>query len=354
MSIRAAGLIYGFLEHHLDHLAPFCSLMEIPLVVTERDIFAQASRYYPDLRIIYFDVIEAPSQLMLSYEVIFCSLPKILFDEIFFLPRLSCGKEIYNVWLPHGNSDKGYSSGAMGELKKEKLLLLYGSKMVDFIKSSCFSTDIPPHVLIGNYRWIYYQRHREFYNDLIKELSFPKKKIVLYAPSWEDGESPSFFYDFFSHFLDKVSDEYYLLVKIHPNLFQNPSLDLLIIRSENSSNLCFLKNFPPVYPLLELASHYLGDISSVGYDFLTFNKPMFFLDREDRFAHLSSLYQCGSVFNVAHYSKIIQSLKKENNQKKLRKKRRDLYLHTFGNESDWDKVRKEINRLLTQKGVLFG
>ena len=35
-SFHCAGLIYGPDLHHLDHLAPICSLMNIPLIVTEK------------------------------------------------------------------------------------------------------------------------------------------------------------------------------------------------------------------------------------------------------------------------------------------------------------------------------
>jgi hypothetical protein len=44
MSHKSAGFIYGPLEHHLDHLAPFCSLMQLPLVLTDEELLEKAGR----------------------------------------------------------------------------------------------------------------------------------------------------------------------------------------------------------------------------------------------------------------------------------------------------------------------
>src|SRR5438105_1920604 len=43
-------------------------------------------------------------------------------------------------------------------------------------------------------------------------------------------------------------------------------------------NLLFITDFPLIYPLLAKTDIYLGDVSSIGYDFLFFQKPMFFFN----------------------------------------------------------------------------
>ena len=49
---KSAGLIYGKLAHHLDHIAPLCSLMQIPLIVTEEEIARAARQFYPGVEVI--------------------------------------------------------------------------------------------------------------------------------------------------------------------------------------------------------------------------------------------------------------------------------------------------------------
>src|ERR1700689_2362026 len=63
MRSNSVGLLYGPLHHHLDHLAPFCSLKGIPLVITEETIAKQAQLYYPDLKILQWNSLEAPFKI---------------------------------------------------------------------------------------------------------------------------------------------------------------------------------------------------------------------------------------------------------------------------------------------------
>src|SRR5690606_19404122 len=73
-----------------------------------------------------------------------------------------------------------------------------------------------------------------------------------------------------------------LLVKPHPNTLSldAPRIEMLIGKYSRG-NLQFLLDFPPIYPLLARVSALLSDRSSIGYDFLHFNRPMLFLDPND-------------------------------------------------------------------------
>ena len=44
METKFSGLIYQDFLNYLDHLAPFCSLLNIPLVVTEKTIKKTAEK----------------------------------------------------------------------------------------------------------------------------------------------------------------------------------------------------------------------------------------------------------------------------------------------------------------------
>src|SRR6267154_2464648 len=126
-----AGLIYGPELHHLDHLAPLCCVMNIPLIVTEEKIAEFAKRYYPDLVVVLSDYMSVPQYLVSHFDIIFYSMPRDLFDEIFFLTQKLSQKRIHTVWCPHGNSDKGNSIFYMEALKKEEAALVYGKQMID-------------------------------------------------------------------------------------------------------------------------------------------------------------------------------------------------------------------------------
>src|SRR5262245_919728 len=130
---RAAGLIYGPEYHHLDHLGPLCSLMEIPLVVTEDKLAEQAGRYYPGLEVILLDCMGAPQYLVSHFDLALYSMPRDLFDEIFFFAQKLAQKRVHTIWCPHGNSDKGNGILYMEALKKEEAALVYGKQMIEYL-----------------------------------------------------------------------------------------------------------------------------------------------------------------------------------------------------------------------------
>ncbi len=55
-----------------------------------------------------------------------------------------------------------------------------------------------------------------------------------------------------------------------PSLFINA-----LAEGIKHKNVVLIEDFPLVYPLLAATDIYLGDVSSIGYDFLMFNRPMF-------------------------------------------------------------------------------
>ena len=103
-----------------------------------------------------------------------------------------------------------------------------------------------------------------------------------------------------------------------------------IIKYEDDEDLFFLKDFPPIYPLLDFVEAYIGDASSIGYDMLTFNKPLFFTSK-----HPAPIHNCGIL--VDKFADIF--VKKEET---LGVERENLYLHTFGNEVEWKEFEKEL------------
>ena len=83
-SWACTGLIYGPAEHYIDHLAPLCSVLSIPLLVTEEEEEALLRLFYPDVQVYRVPSIEMPDFLVKNFDIVFACTPRLLFDEIFF------------------------------------------------------------------------------------------------------------------------------------------------------------------------------------------------------------------------------------------------------------------------------
>ncbi len=165
---RAAGLIYGPESHHLDHLAPLCSILGIPLIVTEESIALAANRHYPNLDVIFSDYLAVAQHLIAHCEIIFYSMPRALFDEVFFFAQKLSQKKVQTIWCPHGNSDKGNNIPFMEALHKEQVALVYGKQMIDFFKRKNVFEQLKSYVITSNYRHQYYLQNKAFYDDLVE------------------------------------------------------------------------------------------------------------------------------------------------------------------------------------------
>ncbi|MDN3507918.1 MAG: CDP-glycerol glycerophosphotransferase family protein, partial [Simkaniaceae bacterium] len=240
------------------------------------------------------------------------------------------GKPVLPVWCPHGNSDKGHRSLLMEALESEKIALIYGDKMMNFIKKKGAYNDRCHYLHIGNYRKLYYEKMKPFLTKIAKETIPFGKKNYLYAPTWNDAESSSTFVETFPQLIDATPDDVTLIVKLHPNDYLRQESDIfrLILKYEDNKGIFFLRDFPPIYPLLDLCDGYIGDASSIGYDMLFFKKPLFFTSH-----HPSPIHGCGEV--ITDYSKLF----KQESQDRDREKE-SLYNETFGPEVVWNAFEK--------------
>jgi len=322
MIMDYAGLIFDESSHYIDHLAPFCALCGLPLIVCEESIAQSVRRYYPNIPLIEQDLF----RLKLPDQVVICdTLP--LLQATF--PQMG---KIKIFWLPHGNSDKGWKSPFFEALQSETVLA-YGQKMIDFLKQKNVDR---PLLRIGNFRWDYYRQNESFYHSLIqREIAahLPSgNKNYLYAPTWEDSEGNGSFWKTFPLLAEALPPDCNLLVKLHPNTKRRfeIQLEVLMGRYEKKQNLFFLPEFPPIYPLLSFCDAYIGDMSSIGYDFLIFDKPLFFIKTQDgdwKTDPSRFLYRCGREIALEELPTIFRvNLEEEKLQSTERKK---IYDYTF-------------------------
>ena len=270
MKTAAAGLIFDDSRHYIDHLGPFCALQGWPLIVCEGEVADLARRYYPNLEIIEMNRWD----LKLPDCVVACDPRSLIESAVPSDPNRKL------LWLPHGNSDKGWKNPIFKPLHKEAVLV-YGQKMIDFMhKQNAF----PETIRIGNFRFHYWMQHQKFYEKILeKEIRLPKAQTTyLYAPTWNDPEGNGSFWEMLPLLISSLPDKNNLIVKIHPNtqIQFAPEIERLIGQHAARKNIFFLTEFPPIYPLLSLCDVYIGDMSSIGYDFLYRKCPMYFLINE--------------------------------------------------------------------------
>lgn len=353
---QSAGLIYGPELHHLDHLGPLCSFMNIPLIVTEERIFTLAKRYYPGLDVVLFDYLAIAEYLVSHFDIIFYSMPRDIFDEVFFFAQKLLQKRIRAIWCPHGNSDKGESIFYLEALKKEEAALLYGKQMMDFFKRKNVFSQLKGSVITGNFRLQYYLQNQAFY-DLLAEKEIvarlpSSKKTLLYAPTWQDYEKSSSLFDAINPIIETLPPDHNLIVKLHPNaVLQNEFLlEELMRKHEDKNNVLFVTEFPSIYSLLAQVDVYIGDMSSIGYDFLYFNKPMFFLNQNLRDNKADAglyLFRCGVEIKPEKYTSIHKIIADYflYELRSFSEIRKEVYEYTFGHSKSLEILKKEIIQL---------
>lgn len=265
----------------LDHLAPLCDLFSMPLLVCEEKKLELLKKYYPQVEAMFLMPHEIDyERLALEYDVFFQSI--FLQDRVLEYFGALHGKKNRFVYCPHGNSDKGYIKPLLSQIVFQDIVLYYGEQMKQRLVHQKLWDKISCKMRIGNYRYRFYQEHKAFYDELVQKEIFshldPSKKTVFYAPTWEDGENTSSFFRLGKKIADDFSSEVNLIIKPHPLLEE---LDVgryfqTLGYFQEKKGVVILEDYPLIYPLLSKVDYYLGDFSSIGYDFLAFQKPMFF------------------------------------------------------------------------------
>lgn len=294
-----AGLIFDESPHYLDHLAPLCSLLHVPLIICDPQIANLARRYYPDLEVIEEDL----RTLSPPHRVITCSPRPLLEASLFRQPQET-------LWIPHGHSDK---PPCFETLHKDTAAVVYGLQMEQWIKAA--NPTLPIH-RIGNFRYHYFLKHRNFYSQLLPKIYGP---VFLYTPTWDDYEKSNSFWSCFPPLAEALPDTAVLLIKLHPNTYRQFPERVEVLKGRyEKKNIRWIEDFPPIHPLLSLCDAYIGDMSSIGYDFLTWDKPLFFFSHRP-----TALGSCGVHVKP---EKVFEAYQQPDRYSFLRK---TLYAQTF-------------------------
>ncbi len=317
--------------HYLDHLGILCEGLNVPLYVTERATFKAAREFYPGLKVEYIDLEDLSLSFLAERADVIFESGHTFAAELLPLWELLHNKKMRVVYCPHGNSDK-----KSPQLRKD-LSLIYGEHMRSHLEKTGEAALLEKTVITGNYRAIYDRAHQKWYdeklNSLIGKNLLPDRKTVFYAPTWEGKE----WFERALQVINEVGSDFNLLLRLHPFLEDLYPAQVEIIKSLPAIDLSY---FPAIYPILRKADYYLGDFSSVGYDFLSLDKPLFFLERSD-----GEIYDCGLTLNKRdHYGKALQEFQDSAYYSGKRKK---LAERVFGEKKNLNEIKNEIKEALS-------
>jgi hypothetical protein len=338
--MRCAAFNTGSEFHMLDHIAPLAELMKMPLIVTEPENDGLTRRYYPQIEVRFMPDLEFRlGEIAEQFDALFeCKFWGANLQSLF---RQLYQKEMRLVFCPHGQSDKGLHSLAQYPL--QDVVLLYGDLLREMLQELQLWPHITRYALVGNYRLPFYRKYQPFYDRLAEEEIFSKlntsNRTLLYAPTWRDGAQSTSFFDHGAAVISQLPSDWNLIVKLHPLLEQRDPAPFYALTAavDRKPNALLISAFPPVYPLLARADVYLGDFSSVGYDFLAFQKPLFFLPTPN----VGRLHACGRTIDPT--LPIYKQLEEKRSYAKEQKK---LYQLAFG---ECRNARERILEAITQR-----
>ncbi len=335
---------------YLDHLAPLASLLNVPLVVTDEEMERLAREFYPDLKLLFVSERDYAEELVSRFDLLITCLPKPLLDKLLFFASASCNKKIVSIFVPHGQSDKGTGGLALPYfegLRDEQALLVYGPRMIRLLQKKEVLGEDSLFTSVGHYRKLYFDRHRHFYQKLLDEKIGCRLKpapfSLLYAPTWRDHERGSSAPEALEQMLRQLPEGMNLLVQLHPNLHlqMGPRLAALAALYEEDERRLILEPFPAIYPLCSWASHYVGDTSSIGYDFLARGAPLFFLIPPGGPTHLM---QAGKTLSRGEYGKIFTQILSSHDDPHGPIRER-LYREAFAPLPNWEETKQKILNL---------
>lgn len=343
---KIAAVNFSTSYHLLDHIAPLAYILDIPLFVEDEKSFNLLKIYYPQVKC------HLNTNLTLKFlakdfdSLISCNY---WFLEDKFLIENFYNKKIKLIFCPHGNSDKGHINKAnMLAYAMQDMVFLYGDHMKDLLKTLHVYKKLKNHETIGNFRLEYYKKFKKFYDDIANKKIFSKlnknNKTILYAPTWKDLENSTSFFQILKKLTKSSLKNFNLIIKPHPNLEKKHPVEFYqAFPKRFPSNVFWLDEFPLIYPLLNKCDIYLGDFSSIGYDFLYFQRPMFFLDSFERKNSEPSLFlhQCGYQIKKTNWDNIISFIQK-NESISFKDKQKKLYEYAFGKSLKIETLKQKI------------
>ncbi|HEY2864171.1 MAG TPA: CDP-glycerol glycerophosphotransferase family protein [Casimicrobiaceae bacterium] len=315
MPVISRGVAVAFHPHHIDHLAPWCAILDVPMLVCEAPGQRDAAQCYPGLKLVGMHDVTTPGGLAHMIDAVRELRPRVvlyshLFDRQTLRDLFGAGRASPRiVHCPHGFSEKRQDYAT--RIAQQDVALLYGQHALDQLGALGVASMSCKVVLTGNVRRGYYLAHRNFFRSQLNRFGLQEgdgRRTILYAPTWNDAVGSSSFVSAFTSFAQKLPAGSRLVVKTHPHQeYEAAELDRLLADYRGRDDIQVLRNNPLTFPLLDMADVYVGDMSSLAYDFLVFDRPMYFLNQTAggiADARESRLFRCGTPIDPSGYADI--------------------------------------------------
>ena len=277
----------------------------MPLVIPERPDIVAATLAYPALRVERAARWTMPEGSGALGALLRERTPRVvLYSDLFSrtaLRALFGGRRDAPrvVYVPHGFSEKR-QDWARGTAFQD-VAVLYGQHAFDQLAALGVAGYLHHFIVSGDLRRAYYARHAAWFGAQLAGLGLDGARpgrTLLYAPTWQDAIGSSSFFRAFESFASALPADWRLVVKLHPHL------EHFAFTLDQIATLCrgrdvhLIRASPLTHPFLDLADAYVGDMSSLAYDFLACGRPMFFTNataRTSTDAAGSRLFGCGTV-----------------------------------------------------------
>lgn len=313
--MKRSSVAVAFHPHHVDHLAPWCALLDSPLLVCDGPGQREAVRCYPELKVAgVLDVTTATGLARMITDIRELRPETVLYSHLFDRTTL---RELFGarrdsprvVHCPHGFSEKRQDYAR--RIAEQDVALLYGRYALDQLVTLGVRALSCAVVLTGNVRHAYYLAHRTFFRRQLDGLGIHdghRRPTILYAPTWNDAVGSSSFFSAFALLAQNLPAGWRLIVKTHPHQeYEAAEMDRLLLQCRGHGDIHVIRNSPLTFPVLDVADVYVGDMSSLAYDFLVFDRPMFFLNQTAGTigdARDARLFRCGTRIDPDQYADI--------------------------------------------------
>jgi CDP-glycerol glycerophosphotransferase (TagB/SpsB family) len=145
-------------------------------------------------------------------------------------------------------------------------------------------------ILTGNYRLLYYKLHRKHYQKKIEKCfgEIPNNmRSVLFTPTWDDVEHLGTNMKEINTLIKHLPDNYFLILQLHPNTQRQHPIQYEQLKNlaDKRPNL-YISEMTTIYPLLDFIDVVLTDYSSIVYDAIALEKPIFALKKhQEAYTH---------------------------------------------------------------------
>jgi len=299
------GLALAWELHHIEHLAPWCEALGIPLLLPEVPDLVPAAVAYPGVRVDRVAGWAMPEAIGRLGAAVRQRAPRVLLYSDLFgrsaLRALFGGQRDAPrvVYVPHGFSEKRQDWARATAF--QDVAVLYGQHAFDQLVALGVAGYLHHFILSGNLRRAYHERHAAWFRARLEPLGLtgpPADRTLVYAPTWQDAIGSSSFFRAFAAFVTALPAGWRLVVKLHPHLEHFASTLDELATLTRGRDVHLVRASPLTYPFLDLADAYVGDMSSLAYDYLASGRPMFFTNATagtPTDAAPSRLFACGTV-----------------------------------------------------------